>query len=152
VTGLDISRSFVRIARENAARAGVAVDFRHGDAARMPFADASFDFVICTAAFKNFANPVGALDEMHRVLVPGGEASIQDLRKDASLDEISEEVRSMNLSRVDSAMTRWTFRFMLRKTAYTREALERMAAQSRFGTCRIVGKGIGLDLRLTKPA
>src|SRR5262249_39666065 len=47
VTGLDVSRSFVRIARENAARAGVAVDFREGDAAHMPFADGSFDYVVC---------------------------------------------------------------------------------------------------------
>src|SRR6476660_5967679 len=45
VTGLDISESFVGIARENAARAGVAVDFRHGNASAMPFADASFDYV-----------------------------------------------------------------------------------------------------------
>src|SRR5512138_3223659 len=36
VTGLDISRSFVRIAAENAARAGVAVDFRLGNASAMP--------------------------------------------------------------------------------------------------------------------
>src|SRR5580693_8269734 len=76
VTGLDISESFVRIARENAARAGVAVDFRHGNASQMPFSSASFDFVTCTAAFKNFRDPIGALDEIHRVLTPGGRASI----------------------------------------------------------------------------
>src|SRR5580693_7049642 len=32
VAGLDISESFVRIARANAGEAGVAVDFRHGNA------------------------------------------------------------------------------------------------------------------------
>src|ERR1700678_964728 len=83
VTGLDISESFVRIAREGATRAGVTVDFRHGDASRMPFPDASFEFVICTAAFKNFKDPIGALNEIHRVLTPGGHASIYDLKKDA---------------------------------------------------------------------
>src|SRR4051794_39116942 len=46
VVGLDISRSFVRMAVENAAKAGVAVEFRHGDAAAMPFDAASFDFVV----------------------------------------------------------------------------------------------------------
>ena len=40
VTGLDISRSFVGIARENASKAGVRVDFEHGDAADLPFPDA----------------------------------------------------------------------------------------------------------------
>ena len=40
VTGLDISRSFVQIASENARQEGLDVDFRHGDAASMPFEDA----------------------------------------------------------------------------------------------------------------
>src|SRR5438132_1631708 len=53
VSGLDISKSFVRIARENARQAGVEIDFRHGDAAHMPFPDESLDFVVCTAVFKN---------------------------------------------------------------------------------------------------
>ena len=79
VTGLDISRSFVRIASENAARAGVEIDFRQGDAAQMPFPDASFDHVVCMAAFKNFSDPVGALNEIHRVLKPASTASILSL-------------------------------------------------------------------------
>src|SRR5262245_56964954 len=37
VTGLDISRTFVEIARRNAAAAGVAVAFEQGNAAEMPF-------------------------------------------------------------------------------------------------------------------
>src|SRR6266567_6163884 len=51
VTGLDISHSFVEIAGENARLAGVSVDFRQGDAAHMPFADGSFDLIVCQAAF-----------------------------------------------------------------------------------------------------
>jgi len=99
VAALDISQSFVRIVRERATEAGVLVDVRHGDAAHMPFADGSFDYLVCMAAFKNFSNPVGAINEMHRVLAPGGSASILDLRKDATPDEIETEVRNMHLSR-----------------------------------------------------
>ena len=62
VTGLDISESFVRIASEHAARANVAVAFRHGNASAMPFPDESFDCVVCSAAFKNFSDPLGALN------------------------------------------------------------------------------------------
>src|SRR5215467_10118025 len=47
VSGLDISHSFVRIASENARRAGLCVDFRQGDVARMPFASETFDYVVC---------------------------------------------------------------------------------------------------------
>src|SRR5262249_51183408 len=72
VTGLDISRSFVEIARRNAEKAGVAAEFRHGNASAMPFDGESFDFVICMAAFKNFADPLDAINEMHRVLRRGG--------------------------------------------------------------------------------
>src|SRR5262245_58448925 len=46
VAGLDISHSFVRMAAENAANSGVAVEFRQGDAAEMPFEADSFDFVV----------------------------------------------------------------------------------------------------------
>src|SRR5579862_4296555 len=58
ITGLDISESFVKIARSNAEHAGVDVDFRHGNASDMPFPDTRFDFVFCSAAFKNFTDPV----------------------------------------------------------------------------------------------
>src|SRR5260370_37996536 len=85
VSGLDISHSFVRIAAGNARKAGVSVDFRHGDAAHMPFPDESFDFVVCRAAFKNFSDPVGALNEIHRVLLRVGQAAIIDLPQEATL-------------------------------------------------------------------
>jgi ubiquinone/menaquinone biosynthesis C-methylase UbiE len=150
VTGLDISESFVRIAREGARKAAVAVDVRHGNAAQMPFADATFDFIVCSAAFKNFSDPIGALNEMHRVLRPGGGASIFDLRRDASHDDIDVEIRHMGLSALNALMTRWTFRLMLLKRAYTREQLEQMVGQSRFGRCAFAANGIGFELRLTK--
>ena len=150
VTGLDISEAFVRIARRNAQEAGVPVDFRHGNASKMPFPDASFDFAVCTAAFKNFSDPIGALNEIHRILTPGGRASIFDLRKDASRDEIATEVRDMHLSAINALLTHWAFTFVLLKRAYTRAALETMVAASRFGTCELIADGIAFELRLSK--
>src|SRR5262249_23187379 len=52
IVGLDISKSFVRIATENARRAGVEVTFREGNASAMPIASETFAFVYCRAAFK----------------------------------------------------------------------------------------------------
>ena len=80
VTGLDISKTFVELARKNAANSGVHVQCEHGNASQMPFANQSFDFLVCRAAFKNFANPLGALKEMSRVLKPGARGLIIDLR------------------------------------------------------------------------
>ncbi len=151
VSGVDISASFVRIAGEHARAAGVAVDFRQGNASELPFADESFDFVVCQAAFKNFTDPVGALDEIRRVLAPGGRASIQDLRKEASRADVAAEVARLGMSRVNAWWTRLVFRTFLLKNAYTEEALRDVVAKSRFGAGEVQREGIGFELRLEKP-
>ena len=151
VTGLDVSRTFVEIGRENARKAGVTVDFRHGDAAAVPFEANSFDLVVCQAAFKNFAEPVCALDEMHRVLRPGGSAIIQDLSKDAANADIDREVIAMKLSRFNTLATRFMLETILRRRAYTPAQFERLVAESAFRTCDIRKDGIGLEVRLTRP-
>jgi ubiquinone/menaquinone biosynthesis C-methylase UbiE len=150
IAGLDVSRTFVEIAKKNARAAGVTVDFQHGNASAMPLADGSFDFIYCSAAFKNFTEPVKALDEMHRVLRPGGEASIVDLRKDASLDDVNAYIKQSGRSGFDAWITKLTFRHMLIKRAYTADALNQMAVQSRFGSCRITTDGLGIELHLIK--
>jgi ubiquinone/menaquinone biosynthesis C-methylase UbiE len=68
IAGLDISHTFVEIASKKATEAGVRVNFQQGNVSSMPFADNTFDFLLCRAAFKNFGQPVRALQEMCRVL------------------------------------------------------------------------------------
>ncbi len=152
VAGMDISRTLVRIAAENAREAGVSIEFREGNAADLLYEDGSFDFVVCRAAFKNFSDPAGALREIHRVLRPGGQASIFDLRGNASPEEIADLVRSLRLSPWNSLWTSLTFRFFLLKNAYTRESIEQLAIQSPFGAGEVVESGVEFDLRLTRRA
>ena len=47
ITGVDISRTFIEIARHNAAEAGVAIDFRQGNAAALPFSASTRIFLNC---------------------------------------------------------------------------------------------------------
>jgi ubiquinone/menaquinone biosynthesis C-methylase UbiE len=150
VTGLDISRTFVAMATENARRAGVDVELRLGDAANLPFEAGTFDLVVCQAAFKNFAAPRRALEEMHRVLRPGGRAVIQDLRKDASRADIAEEVSAMKLGRWSAFATRLTLGTMLRRRAYTPSDFEHLVAETAFRACTIRKDGIGMEVRLTR--
>jgi ubiquinone/menaquinone biosynthesis C-methylase UbiE len=150
VTGVDLSPDMVRIARENASRAGVSAEFTQGNASNLPFAADSFDFLVCRAAFKNFARPVQALHEMHRVLKPGGRALIIDLRRNAPVNEVSREVDRMGLSAVNRIMTKLTFRIMLLKSAYSREHFEQMLAHTPFRTRQINEGGIGFEIWLTK--
>jgi ubiquinone/menaquinone biosynthesis C-methylase UbiE len=148
ITGLDISHTFVKMAADNAAKVGVAATFRHGNASEMPFAPDSFDLIVCRAAFKNFSEPVRALAEMHRVLRPGGTALIIDLRPDASPADINAYVR--RLGWVNRLLTKWTFKYMLLKRAYTQEQFRQMASETPFRTCTIREEGMGLEVSLTK--
>lgn len=149
VTGLDISHTFVEIASENARQAGVSVKFQQGDAANMPFAEDSFDLIICQAAFKNFSQPGKAINEMHRVLRSGGTAIIQDMWKEASNATIRDEVAPMRLNPLNAFMTQKALE-SLRRRAYTKEQFERLAAASAFGECTIETSGIGIEVRFTK--
>ena len=150
VTGLDISRTFVEIARRNARKASVEVDFRVGNASEMPFAGDAFDYILCRAAFKNFAEPGKALREMNRVLKPGGLARIIDLRGDTSKQELSHAVDDMHLGLVNTVITKLTFRHMLLKRAYTKAEFERMLDGVEFRSADIVENGTGLEVRLIK--
>jgi ubiquinone/menaquinone biosynthesis C-methylase UbiE len=145
VTGLDISRTFVELARKNAAEAGVRADFQLGNASRMPFADKSFDLLVCRAAFKNFSEPEKALREMRRVLRPGGTGVIIDLRRDASMTEVKHEVDGMHLGAVNRVLTTGAFRFMLLKRAYTKPELEKMLDRAGFTTVEVRTSGIGME-------
>src|SRR6185503_9464132 len=89
VTGLEISKTFIEIAQNNAKKANVEVDFRHGNASDMPFEEKTFDFIICVATFKNFSQPVEAIREMYRMLKPKTKTCIVDLRRDVPLDTIN---------------------------------------------------------------
>lgn len=150
VTGLDISQSFVEIASAKAKEAGVQVDFRHGNASDMPFANASFEFIICTAAFKNFTQPVRAIAEMQRVLSPGGQALIVDLRRDASRPAVNTMVEAMGLNWINTLFTKLTFRQMLLKSAYLPDEIRAFAAQTPFGKCDIRTDAVGMEIWLKK--
>jgi ubiquinone/menaquinone biosynthesis C-methylase UbiE len=149
VSALDISRTFVTIVAEQAAAAGVPVDVRRGDAADMPFPADSFDLIVCQAAFKNFSRPRRALDEIHRVLRPGGRAIIEDMNHLASMSDINREVASMRLNRINGAMTKRTLRG-LRRRAYSPDRFEELATASAFGGAAIRAEGIGLEVVLRK--
>lgn len=150
VTGLDISRTFVDIARKKAAEAGVQVNFRQGNASSLPFANDTFDYLLCRAAFKNFGQPLRALQEMWRVLKPGGRGLIIDLRKDASRESINHAVDAMGLNAINRVMTKLVFRTSLLKNAYTRNQFELMLAQASFRSVDIQEVDIGFEILMTK--
>jgi ubiquinone/menaquinone biosynthesis C-methylase UbiE len=150
ITGLDISQTFVEIARQSAREQGVEVNFQRGNASSMPFEENSFDLIVCRAAFKNFSEPVGALKEMRRVLRPGGKALIIDLRKDTPKEAIDAHVDQMKIGPLDSAFTKLAFRTFLLKRAYTKDDFTRFIADSGFEKSEIREEPIGFEIWLVK--
>ena len=78
LTAVDLSPGMLRHARARAAELDLAVDVREADATSLPFADASFDTVVCTLAVCAIGDRDAALDEMVRVLRPGGTLLLLD--------------------------------------------------------------------------
>ena len=150
ITGLDISQSFVRMASEYAKREGVVARFIHGSASDIPLEDGLFDLVVCRAAFKNFSEPLKAVNEMHRVLKPGGRAIIIDLRKDASWNEIEAYVDGLHVGATNGWFMKFTFKHMLLKRAYTEEQMGKLAHDSDFKDCAIARSAVGMEITLIR--
>lgn len=81
VTGIDLTPAMLEVGRAKVARAGLAVriDLREGDASALPFEATSFDTVTCAFGFRNFPDRVRALQEVFRVLKPGGRLLVLEL-------------------------------------------------------------------------
>jgi ubiquinone/menaquinone biosynthesis C-methylase UbiE len=73
VTGVDLNEAMLAVA----ARIAPGITWRHGDAGQLPFPDDAFDVVLCQAALMFLPDPVGALQEMTRVVRPGGTVGVQ---------------------------------------------------------------------------
>ena len=67
-TGVDISSRMISLAR----KLNPACVFREADAESLPFADGSFDAVLCAFGIGHFPRADVAIAECARVLVPGG--------------------------------------------------------------------------------
>lgn len=68
MTGLDLNEAMLTVAR----RLRPDIEWRHGDAAELPFPEDSFDVVLCQSGLMFFPDVPKALREMARVVVPGG--------------------------------------------------------------------------------
>ena len=82
--GLDPSPALLAVARQLAKEAGVGdrIEFREGDALRLPFPDGSFDAVVCVTVLSHVPRGETAIPEFARVLRPGGRLGVFDLDTD----------------------------------------------------------------------
>lgn len=150
--GLDLSAPAIKAARR--ALKDLDVDLRVGDIAIAPFEDDFFDVITCNASMSYWEDPLGSLNEIFRILRPGGEVLLfephQDIDAEAALARIRENLGDK------SPLRRWGAvqlnKFGLQRGSrlgmhlYTRQELIDLVLSSRFRENFSVEKTSLLDI------
>jgi ubiquinone/menaquinone biosynthesis C-methylase UbiE len=103
LVGIDSSPAMVAKARKNILGAGLSdvIEIREGNASQIPFADRAFDIVVSTGSIHHWKHPIAALNDVYRVLKPGGYALMYDLVTDtpaAILNEMAHQFGRLKMT------------------------------------------------------
>jgi ubiquinone/menaquinone biosynthesis C-methylase UbiE len=150
VTGIDLSDEMLAQAASRARQAGLhdRVSFREGDAASIPFPDESLDLVVSTLSLHHWSEPVAVLDEIARVLRPGGAFLIVDLRRDVTFPLWTLLWFATHVV-VPSAIRRVNEPLGSRNAAFTPEEAAALATTSRLDDWRVTRGPLWLTIEGT---
>ncbi|HOW97645.1 MAG TPA: class I SAM-dependent methyltransferase [Kiritimatiellia bacterium] len=123
--GADISRAMVDKAEKNLPGSGIVLKCAGSEA--LPYPDASFDVVVSTGSLHHWKNPVAGLNEIRRVLTPGGRALVYDLVRKMP-EDVARRVRA-EYGRFRATLM-WLHSF--EEPFYSAAEMETLAAQSDF--------------------
>jgi ubiquinone/menaquinone biosynthesis C-methylase UbiE len=76
VVGVDLNAGMLDVARAHTPAIRVPIEWRQADVCALPFADGSFEVVVCQQGLQFVPDPGAALREMRRMLVPGGRLAV----------------------------------------------------------------------------
>lgn len=95
VTAIDLAEEMLAIGRRNVAAAKLAdvIDLEKVDAKQLPYADGTFDVVMSNSIVHHIPEPRGSLEEMVRVLSPGGVLFVRDLMRPETSAEVERLVQ-----------------------------------------------------------
>ena len=85
VVGADIADDLIAGARERAKAEGLSIEYRIGDAEKLPFADGEFDAVVSTCGVMFASRPEAAAAEIARVTRKGGRVALTTWLPDSNL-------------------------------------------------------------------
>ncbi|MEW2523737.1 class I SAM-dependent methyltransferase [Streptomyces sp. NPDC047071] len=147
LTGVDISEAMVRRARGNAEAYGVAGQcaYECGDVLALPYEDGRFEHAFSASSLHEWADPVRALSEIHRVLRPGGRYCVMDLRRD--IDRTTFQFMKANIA----ADMRPGFRSSIR-SSYIRSEVEQVLRDAALTTAAVTEVQMGIVIAGRKEA
>jgi ubiquinone/menaquinone biosynthesis C-methylase UbiE len=147
LVGVDISPSMVAQATKNVVQAGLSgtIEVRDGDARSLPFEEGSFDVVVSTGSVHHWKDVVGGLNEVHRVLKPGGKGLIYDIVSDTPGDVLRSMVGEFGRLRIALF---WLHAF--EEPSYSQAAFEELGRSSSFASGSTCYVGVLCCLQLTK--
>lgn len=162
--GLDLSAPAIQAART--ALKDMDADLRVGSIAAAPFEDDYFDVVTCNASLSYWEDIKGCLNEIYRILRPGGEGLLfephRDIDLEAALAQIRENMRdqsplrrwgAVQLNKIGLKRGSW-----IGMKLYSRQELAALARSSSFGenssveTTSLLDIPIFVCVHLWKPA
>lgn len=134
VTGIDLSRTAIDLARKNFALRGLAGDLRVMNGEAMEFEGESFDAVYAHGVIQYTADPARMISEIHRVLRPGGQAILTVYNKYSWLNLLS-KIAGVGLEHQDApAFKKYSareFRKMLDGFSQVEITIERFPVRTR---------------------
>ena len=93
VTGVDLAPSAIQLAAANFAQQELSAELRVADGEHLPFRDNLFDVVFAHGVVQYTADPQRLVDEVRRVLKPGGEAIFQVYNRHSWLNVLSKVMK-----------------------------------------------------------
>lgn len=107
VVGADWSVQGIAVANERVAQAGIAgVSYRRADMLELPFESGEFDFVFSNGVLHHTYNTQRGIDEMRRVLKPGGRGWLYLYHRPGGLDRLTHYVARLLLKRANKEVCR----------------------------------------------
>jgi ubiquinone/menaquinone biosynthesis C-methylase UbiE len=152
IVAVDLSARLIETAKKNALRAGLEnrVHFETGNASSLNFPDASYDMVISTGMLHMLRKPVKVLEEIYRVLKPGGEAWIYDPARISSQINRKEWRASLSLGERLTYKLFLLFARINPPREYHREQVLELVSQTRFRRYEIEEQNGEITLKLVK--
>jgi len=95
VYGVDITQAAIELTRKRFEHLKLFGDFRVADAQKLPFPDNTFDCVCSMGVLHHIPNTQKAVDEIYRVLKPGGRLIVMFYHRNSAKYQFNYRVRSM---------------------------------------------------------